>query len=79
MAKIREAKAALEEEARLAREAEEKKKDNNNDEPPVPPKGKVKCKKKTGEPNDKAQRNFTDPESRIMKNADKAFVQAYNA
>ncbi len=25
-----------------------------------------------------AQRNFTDPESRIMQNADKAFVQAYN-
>src|SRR5918997_1066885 len=27
---------------------------------------------------DAAQRNFTDPDSRIMKNADKAFVQAYN-
>ncbi len=27
----------------------------------------------------KAQRNFTDPESRIMLNGDKAFVQAYNA
>lgn len=30
-------------------------------------------------PKDKAQRNFTDPESRIMKNSDQAFIQAYNA
>ncbi|MGH7460466.1 MAG: IS1182 family transposase, partial [Longimicrobiales bacterium] len=30
-------------------------------------------------PRPKAQRNFTDPESRIMLNSDKAFVQAYNA
>ena len=30
-------------------------------------------------PRDDAQRNFTDPDSRIMKNAEKAFVQAYNA
>lgn len=29
-------------------------------------------------PQPQAQRNFTDPDSRIMKNADKAFVQAYN-
>jgi transposase len=29
-------------------------------------------------PEDKAQRNFTDPESRIMKAPDKSFVQAYN-
>jgi hypothetical protein len=26
-----------------------------------------------------AQRNFTDPDSRIMKDADKAFIQGYNA
>ncbi|MGH7379670.1 MAG: transposase, partial [Candidatus Methylomirabilales bacterium] len=26
-----------------------------------------------------AQRNFTDPDSRIMRDADKAFIQAYNA
>jgi hypothetical protein len=29
-------------------------------------------------PKPRAQRNFTDPESRIMKNGDGAFVQAYN-
>jgi transposase len=27
----------------------------------------------------KAQRNFTDPESRIMPNSDKAYIKAYNA
>ena len=30
-------------------------------------------------PKDKAQRNFTDAESRIMRNSDKAFIQGYNA
>ena len=29
-------------------------------------------------PEEKAQRNFTDPESRIMRTADKAFIQGYN-
>src|SRR5438876_1012368 len=33
----------------------------------------------SGEPAPGAQRNFTDPDSRIMVNADKAYVQAYNA
>jgi transposase len=31
------------------------------------------------EPKDKAQRNFTDPESRIMKGSEGAFIQGYNA
>jgi transposase len=31
------------------------------------------------EPDDKAQRNFTDPESRIMKGSEGAFIQGYNA
>jgi len=30
------------------------------------------------EPDPKAQRNFTDPDSRIMMSSDKAFIQAYN-
>ena len=30
------------------------------------------------EPKPKAQRNFTDPDSRIMKNSDGGFMQAYN-
>jgi hypothetical protein len=32
-----------------------------------------------GEPDPKAQKNFTDPESRIMKSSDKSFIQGYNA
>lgn len=32
-----------------------------------------------GEPDPTAQRNFTDPESRIMRSSDGAFIQAYNA
>lgn len=58
--KIREARAALEAEARL--EADQ---------------GKEKA---TGVPEDKAQRNFTDPQSHIMPlSGGKQFEQAYNA
>ena len=57
--KIREAKAALEAEARERAKADGKDPD-------------------TAKPPDKAQRNFTDPESRIMKGND-GFVQGYNA
>ncbi len=60
--KIREAKRALEERAR--EEAEQA--------------DKTEKQAKKGKPDDKAQYNFTDPESRIMKGAD-GFVQAYNA
>jgi len=87
--KIREAKQALEDEARekaeheraerekkLAERAEQeqrtgKKKRGRKPEPPDPDKAR---------PADKAQRNFTDPESRIMPDgANKgSFVQAYN-
>jgi transposase len=57
--KIREAKAALEAEAR------EKAKAAGKDP-------------RTAKPEDKAQRNFTDPESRIQKTSD-GFIQGYNA
>lgn len=33
----------------------------------------------TARPKPKAQANFTDPDSRIMKNSDSAYIQAYNA
>ena len=67
MRKIREAKAALEQEAaRKKEDAKEKKKDDDED-PPDPPKV-----------DPKAQRNFTDPESRIMPTKD-GFEQCYNA
>jgi len=64
--KIREAKDALEEEAKREAEA-------------AAAAGK-KNKKHTGLPDDKTQRNFTDPESRIMPApGGKHFIQAYNA
>ena len=59
--RIKEAKKALEQ---RAREEAQKSKENSGPE-------------KKAVPEDKAQYNFTDPESRIMKGAD-GFVQAYN-
>jgi transposase len=70
LAKIREAMAALEVDAKT--EAEEKARQ------PKRHRGGRKPKREAGTPSDKAQRNFTDPESRIMKGRD-GFVQAYNA
>jgi transposase len=62
--KIREAKAALEAEAKAA--AEERR---------VAEGGKKPTKT---EPDGKAQRNFTDPESRVLKTKD-GYIQGYNA
>jgi transposase len=79
--KIQEAKARLEARAKAEAEAkrraeeEDRKRREEEGEPPKPGK-----KAEISEvPKDKAQENFTDPESRIMKNADKAFIQGYNA
>jgi transposase len=59
LAKIREAKAALEADARTQAQAEGKPPDD-------------------ARPPDQAQRNFTDPESKIQKTSD-GFIQGYNA
>lgn len=81
LAKIREAKAALEAEAKAAREEREAAK--KDDDPPPPggstplPSHRVQSEK-DGTPKPKAQRNFTDPESRIQKTKD-GFIQGYNA
>ncbi len=64
--KIRAAKAELEAEAEKKREAEGRKKPGR---PAAPP---------SDAPDPKAQKNFTDPESRIMKTKD-GFIQGYNA
>ena len=80
LAKIREAKAALETEAKAAagveakarREAEEKHKAEGrkkSGKTPKPP---------SGEPEAKAQRNFTDPDSRVLLTKD-GYIQGYNA
>lgn len=71
--KIRQAKAELEAEARAA--AENK---TSSATPEAKPKKGREPKKPAGVPDDKAQKNFTDPESRIMKTGD-GFVQGYNA
>jgi transposase len=65
-----EAKAAAEAEAKAAAEAEKRKAEGRKKpgKPAAPP---------SPEPAPKAQKNFTDPESRIMKGKD-GFVQAYN-
>jgi hypothetical protein len=76
----REAKLALEAEAKAAAEAQSKARAEAEDQrraaggkktrkPPAPPKA---------EPSGKAQRNFTDPESRILKTQDGS-IQGYNA
>jgi hypothetical protein len=78
--KIREAKAELEAEARAAageetrrREEAEKRRiaegRKNNGKTPTPPKQ---------EPEGKTQRNFTDPESRVLLTKD-GYIQGYNA
>ena len=75
--KIREAKAALEQEAREAAAAKQAANEAREVEGPRPgPKPQPPC----AVPAPKAQRNFTDPESRIMPaSGDKgSFVQGYN-
>ena len=78
--KIRAAKAELEAEAKAA--AEEKAKTEADAEAKRTAEGRKKPGKPAAppstEPEPKAQKNFTDPESRIMKSKD-GFVQAYNA
>jgi len=75
LAKIHDAKAALEAEAKAKAEAEQaaREKDEANK-----PRGGRKPAAPSDVPEAKAQRNFTDPESRIMKTKD-GFIQGYNA
>lgn len=74
--KIREAKARLEAEAKAEAErlAAERAEEERKRGKPFRGKGPRKLE---GIPEDKAQKNFTDPESRIMKTAN-GFEQAYN-
>src|SRR6202158_2584998 len=80
LTKIQQAMAALEAEARL--EAEEERRIEAEKEQQRQAEGRKKPGKPAAapsdEPNPQSQRNFTDPESRIMKSKD-GFVQAYNA
>ncbi len=71
--KIRQAKARLEQAQREADEARGRHADDDR----KPPRGGRHYKRDFGVPEDKAQSNFTDPESAIMKTAD-GFQQCYN-
>lgn len=77
--KIREAKAALEAEAAQAarHEAEHRARERGDDDDTAAGKGAAAAEAATPKP--KAQRNFTDPDSKIMLTGDKAFHQCYNA
>jgi len=76
--KLREAKAALEAQAAAAAEAQAR----AEAKAPCKAAGRKKAGKALAppktEPDGKAQRNFTDPESRILKTKD-GYIQGYNA
>jgi transposase len=78
--RIRQAKAELEAEAKAAAEAKLKAAAEAQEQREAEgrKKGGRKAAPPSTEPDAKAQKNFTDPESRIMKSKD-GFVQAYNA
>jgi len=75
LAKIRQAKAELEAEAKAKAAAEQAAREKKNGD-------KLRPGRKAGPPSDvpepKAQRNFTDPDSRILKTKD-GYIQGYNA
>jgi len=79
--KIRKAKKELEQEA--LEKANKRREEIRQQEETLAKEGKKrrgrKPKDPSGEPNKKSQRNFTDPDSRIMKDgATKSFEQSYN-
>jgi transposase len=75
LAKIREAKAELEAEAKAKAAAEQDTREKKKDDKPHP--GRTAAPPSDA-PEPKAQRNFTDPESRILKTKD-GYIQGYNA
>lgn len=82
LAKIRQAMKELEDEAKA--KAEEKREEMRRKEEALAREGKKRKgktpKERDNKPRDKAQRNFTDPDSRIMKDgATGSFEQCYNA
>ena len=74
LAAIRAAKARLEARQREADDARGRQPGMKRN-----PKGGRPYKREYGEPDEKAQDNFTDPESRIMKTSQEGFQQCYNA
>lgn len=84
LARLQAARAQIEAEAaaKARKHAEDKERrrqqrSGTSDEQAVTDAGETAAK--TARPKPKAQANFTDPDSRIMKNSDGAYIQAYNA
>ncbi|WP_078844014.1 IS1182 family transposase [Streptomyces albus] len=84
LAKLQAARAQIEAEAadkarRHAQDKERRRQERagSSDEQTVTDAGEKAAK--TARPKPKAQANFTDPDSKIMKNSDGAYIQAYNA
>lgn len=77
--KIREAMAALEAEAadKAGRASRERSARRGDDAASI--EAKADAARSTATPRPKAQRNFTDPESKIMKTSDGSFHQCFNA
>jgi transposase len=71
--KIKEAKEALEAEARAAESARRAELEREGKKPRRPPNGRDPFA-----PKPKAQRNFTDPQSKIMKTSDGSYHQCYS-
>lgn len=80
--KLREAKAALEAQAKAAAAAKQAEREAKERARAAAGERKLGGRKPadpdTVKPKEKAQRNFVDPESRIMKGGDGAFIQGYN-
>ena len=74
LAAVRAAKARLEARRREADDARGRKPGHRRN-----PRGGPPCERGHGVPQDKAQDNFTDPESRIMKTSQEGFQQCRNA
>ena len=79
LAKLREAKAALEAEAAAAAAAKaaDRARDRGEDDHAAAERAEAAARQAVPKP--KAQRNFTDPDSKIMKTSGGSFEQCYNA
>jgi transposase len=78
LAKIGEAKAALEQQAAQAAAERARARSAERGDDPDTTEGQAEAAAAKAVPKPKAQRNFTDPESKIMKTSDGSFHQCYN-
>lgn len=79
LARIQAAKAALEAEAKAAAGAAAEQRCAERGDDPGTTAAQVSRAERAAVPKPKAQRNFTDPDSKIMKTSDGSFHQCFNA